>query len=308
MWLSAFRNHSSARLPQAEAGKRRRKPRHSRPQRERLQLEQLEARNLLSFNPVVQYGVGSFPQAVATGDFNGDGRTDIVTANQSSANVSVLLNNGGNGFQAAQNYATGSGPRSVAVGDFNGDGKLDIATANAADVSVLLGNGDGSFQSAQSIVLPDQTPPGAPYPGAQGPTSVAVGDINGDGKLDLAVTSQVLVEYCPYYCYFYYGGYVNVLLGHSDGSFADAETYLNNDTNPIAVALADLNGDGTLDVVTNNGYSASSLLGNGDGTLQPAKYASTAGGGFSSVALGDIDRDGKLDLVLNSFSPDYSQA
>jgi hypothetical protein len=125
-----------------------------------LRLEALEERNLLSFNPVVNYAIGSYSQAVAVGDFNGDGRHDIVTANLNAASVSVLLNNGDNTFQAAQSYAVNIGPRSVAVGDFDRDGNLDIVTANEVDVSVLLGNGDGSFQAAHSIVLPGQFPLG----------------------------------------------------------------------------------------------------------------------------------------------------
>jgi hypothetical protein len=265
-----------------------------------LRLEQFEERVLPSFSPIVQYGVGAFPQAIATGDFNGDGRTDIVTANQSSANVSVLLNNGDNTFQATQDYAVGSGPRSVAVGDFNADGKLDVVTANSTDLSILLGHGDGSFEDARSLALPGQFPPG--YMGtdavAQNPLAVAVGDLDKDGKLDLVVTGQTSFLSCPYYCYNIQNSYDNVLLGHGDGTFADAAVYQHNDSNPRAVALADLNGDGNLDVVTNNSFGASSLLGNGDGTLQAAKTAATGGYGFSSVALGDLDRDGKLDLVL----------
>jgi hypothetical protein len=300
MWLSALRKNLLVRPPQAEAGKRRRKIRRLRSTQGRLRLEQLEERSLLSFNPVVQYGVGTFPQAVATGDFNGDNRADIVTANQNSANVSVLLNNGDNTFQGAQNYAVGSGPHSVAVGDFNRDGKLDVVTANSSDLSVLLGNGDGTFAAAQSIALPGQFPPGymGTDPVTQNPLAVAVGDLDKDGKLDLVVTARTSFLSCPYYCYDIQNGYDNVLLGHGDGTFADAAVYQHNDSNPQAVALADLNGDGNLDVVTNNSYGASSLLGNGDGTLQPAKTAATGGYGFSSVALGDLDRDGKLDLVI----------
>jgi len=233
MWLSALRKNLLVRPPQAEAGKRRRKIRRLRSTQGRLRLEQLEERSLLSFNPVVQYGVGTFPQAVATGDFNGD-----------------------NTFQGAQNYAVGSGPHSVAVGDFNRDGKLDVVTANSSDLSVLLGNGDGTFAAAQSIALPGQFPPGymGTDPVTQNPLAVAVGDLDKDGKLDLVVTARTSFLSCPYYCYDIQNGYDNVLLGHGDGTFADAAVYQHNDSNPQAVALADLNGDGNLDVVTNNSY------------------------------------------------------
>ena len=146
----------------------------------RLQLEALEDRCLPSFLPAVNYPVGSYPNALVTGDFNGDGRLDLAVANQSSNTVSILLGKGDGTFQSAQNFACGGGPGSIAVGDFNGDGKLDIVTANAYDLSVLLGNGDGTFQPARNF---DNVP--GKYPG-----SVAVGDFNGDGKLDLGVGSS----------------------------------------------------------------------------------------------------------------------
>src|SRR2546428_13621074 len=86
-------------------------------------LELLEDRCLLSFSPAVSYPVGVNPQAVVTGDFNGDGRLDLAVANQSSNTVSILLGNADGTFQPAQNFATGTGPQSPAVGDFNGDGR-----------------------------------------------------------------------------------------------------------------------------------------------------------------------------------------
>src|SRR6185436_18922159 len=136
----------------------------------------------------------------ATGDFNGDGRSDVVTASTSVNAVSVLLSNANGTLQAAQIFATGAGPRSVAVGDVNNDGKRDIITANAGgNVTVLLGNGNGTFQPPQSVTLPPQMPPGysGETPIAQVPTSIAVGDLNADGKLDLVVNGQTTF-YVPY--------------------------------------------------------------------------------------------------------------
>src|SRR5207248_3078866 len=121
---------------------------------------------------------------VAVGDFDGDGKLDLAVANFNSANVSVLLGKGDGTFQAPNNFVVGTEPISVAVGDFNGDGILDLATANGIDfgggsnnVSVLLGKGDGSFQPAMNLAA------------GSNPHSVAVGDFNGDGKLDLAVVN-----------------------------------------------------------------------------------------------------------------------
>src|SRR5262249_26321067 len=100
-------------------------------------------------------GVGtSLPSSVATGDFNGDGVADLVTANTNNSSVSVLLGSGNGRFAAAANFFVGGlNPPSVAVGDVNGDGRLDIVTANqsSSDVSVLLGQGDGTFGAGKTF-------------------------------------------------------------------------------------------------------------------------------------------------------------
>jgi hypothetical protein len=132
-----------------------------------------------TFQAAVNYRADQFPYSVAVGDFNGDGKLDLVAANDASGDVSVLLGKGDGTFQPAVNYAAGSLPYSVAVGDFNGDGKLDLAVASSGSnsLSVLLGNGDGTFQ------------PAVTYAAGTQPVSVAVGDFNGDGKPDLALAN-----------------------------------------------------------------------------------------------------------------------
>src|ERR1019366_8755229 len=100
------------------------------------------------------YAVGSCPFSVSEGDFNGDGKSDVVTANECSGTVSVLLGNGDGSFQAQQAYATGSSPYALAVGDLNGDGKPDIAVTSLSGtntVSVLLNQ--WSVQATASNVL-----------------------------------------------------------------------------------------------------------------------------------------------------------
>src|SRR5580658_474305 len=148
------------------------------------------------------FGAGTDPDAVAVGDFNGDGKLDLVVANEGSNNVGILLGNGDGTFQAAVNYGVGSAPTSVAVGDFNGDGKLDLAVVNelSNNVSILLGNGDGMFQAAVN------------YGAGLSLFSVAVADFNGDGKLDLAVAN-------------YESNNVSILLGKGDGTFQAAVDY-----------------------------------------------------------------------------------
>ena len=109
-----------------------------------------------------------------------DGKLDLAAAN--GVGVSVLLGNGDGAFQPAVTYAAGTYTESIAVGDFNGDGKLDLVVTNnlssGGTVSVLLGNGDGTFQAPRT------------YGVGASPYGVAVGDFNGDGKLDLAVTNS----------------------------------------------------------------------------------------------------------------------
>jgi hypothetical protein len=136
----------------------------------------------------VDYATGSAPNSVASADFNGDGKLDLAVTNQSDNTVSVLLGNGDGTFQAPLNYSVGAMPGSVAIGDFNGDAKLDLAVANGCgpsgcasggSVSILLGNGDGTFQAH------------ADYGTPRLPALVAVGDFNGDGRLDVAVANYV---------------------------------------------------------------------------------------------------------------------
>src|SRR5262249_30393889 len=149
---------------------------------------------------------------------------DLVVANFSSSTISVLLGNGDGTFQTAKDYSTGSGPLSLAVGDLDGQPGDDIVTANLGDVSVLLNNGDGTFKSPQSVSIGDTSP-----------LSVAVGDFDGNGNMDLGVTSNVynVVRYIGPYGYYYYYGYytgqANVLLGNGGGDFSlQSTTALNS--------------------------------------------------------------------------------
>ena len=287
-----------------------RRPNRRRPPASRLCLESLEDRCLLSFSPAVSYPVGENPQAVVTGDFNGDGRLDLAVANSSSNTVSLLLGNAGGTFQAARNVATGIGPISVAVGDFNKDGKLDLATGNALDVSVLLGNGNGTFGTPSNTSLGMQE------------HSVAVGDFNGDGKLDLGVASSLFQQGSPGDPYYggypsFYLNYATVLLGNGTGALSSVGSApVGNGDQPVrSVAVADFNADGRDDFVTLNSVEPNGFVGdyvtvllyNPDGSpggrtaFAVGRTASLGVDPRHAVVTGDVNGDGKADLVTANF-------
>jgi hypothetical protein len=244
---------------------------------------------------------GRDTSAVVIGDFNGDGKLDVVALNSLCAgkgcngggSISVFLGNGDGTFQKAATYGLlGSEPKALAVGDFNRDGKLDLAVAEcigdaACDsIGILMGNGDGTFQ------------PEVDYGAGPGDcaNSVVAADFNGDGKLDLA-----FADACQ--------GFLSILLGNGDGTFQPAVQYAHG-TAPLALATGDFNGDGKIDLASTalyeqfgtegGGFEALVFLGHGDGSFEVSAGYPTGGFANMSVAVGDFNQDGKLDLVVTN--------
>jgi hypothetical protein len=279
--------------------------------------------NPARFAPAVTYGSGG-DQArwAAVADLNGDSKPDLLIVNEcgssgntcSTSTVAVLLGNGNGTFQPAVSYLTGGhglrlsggyGSISVAVADVNGDGRPDLVVANACSgnnclmatgdgtLGVLFGNGDGTFQP---VVLYDS--------GAVRTWTVAVADVNGDGKPDLVAANE-----CGSTCT---NGTLGVLLGNGNGTFQPAVTYGSGGFDSRSMAVADVNGDGKLDMIVTNlcpvggsicvGYSMHGtvgvLLGNGNGTFQAALVYDSGEVWASSVAVADVNGDGKPDIVV----------
>ena len=181
----------------------------------------------------------------------------------------------------SSDITTGTDPQTIVTGDFNHDGKLDFAQVNysnggAGSVSVFLGNGDGTFQSKVSYTV------------GSGPDALAVGDVNGDGNLDLVVGNDT-------------GSDVSVLLGNGDGTFQAQQKY-DAGSFPHGVALADFNGDGAPDIaVTNEGDNdVGVLLNNGDGTFGTMATYPTATEPYW-VTAADFRHNGTTDLAVTGW-------
>jgi YD repeat-containing protein len=237
--------------------------------------------------PALAQFTGEAPGSVAIIDLNGDGKMDLVTANEgTTSDISVILAGGNGTFLPAQSYPAGdggwfNGPQSIATGDLNGDGRIDLLTANPASdsLSIFFGNGDGTFQNQQRFEVGDN------------PLYVAAADVNADGKLDMVSANSSSRD-------------VSVILGNGDGSFRPQLRYTaGNETSsgPVSVAAADTNGDGRVDVISRIGGSndLSILLGNGDGTFQSQLRVPTGASPLDLVVT-DLNGDSLTDIVVTT--------
>ena len=247
-----------------------------------------------TFLPPVLYDTGGLsPSQVAVADLNGDGKPDIAVTNYEG--IGVLLGNGDGTFQPAVYYETG-GTVSLAIANLTANGKLDIVVGLwglANSYAVLLGNGDGTFQPAVS------------YNVGMGVASVTIADMNHDGKPDLVLAGFPQSEGSNL-------GQVGVLLGNGDGTFQSAQIF---STGAFSgglcnwVAVADLNGDGNLDVaVANYGTAAAAvgvLLGKGDGTLQPVVNYAFPDNLVYFITIADVNGDHIPDLLVPNYAPAF---
>ncbi|HVX24248.1 MAG TPA: VCBS repeat-containing protein [Candidatus Saccharimonadales bacterium] len=227
-------------------------------------------------------------QGLTSGDVNADGHPDLIASDNSTNQVSVYINNGNGTFASQVLYnvnATSGGPNGITVADVNSDGWPDIITADGGDntVSVLLNNGNGTFAG------------GITYATGTAPLGVKVGDLNGDGRPDIVATNSG-------------DNTVSVLLNAGGGPFgfgAQVAYTTGASSAPRGLAIADMNGDGNLDVVVadEGSLQVAVLQGTGTGTLG-APIVIGVGGTFSlqptDIAIADADGDGRPDIFYST--------
>lgn len=237
----------------------------------------------------VDFVTGTTPRSIAIGDLDGDGKSDLAITNQTNNTVSILINTGSNGilnYAAKVDFLTGLMPVSVAIGDIDLDGKPDLIIANEGSnsVSVFRNISNGGVTDFETKV---------DYPTGNTPYGIAIGDINGDGLLDIAATN-------------FNDNTVSVLGNRSINGSLSFVTKVDFATgnSPSAIVMGDLNGDHKLDLVFVNTSSGSVSVLRNTSTAGLFNFATKldliTGLNPKSIAIGDLDGDGKPDLVIGN--------
>ncbi len=229
-----------------------------------------------SLSPAVSYAVTNLPQDIITGDFNGDGVLDLVTANASPGVLNLSFGTGQGSFVSAVTIATGAAFDSLVSGDFNGDGLDDLAVANNQNVWFLHNQGGGSFATAVTFNVGNNN------------LVLAVGDINNDGIDDLFAANSNVASYPGPE-----GVELTVFLGSSGSPYIGSQIHSYTTPTPLGIAIGDVNNDGVIDAITSEGQL---YLGQGDGTFSSTSAIATLSS-TRGVELSDVNGDGNLDLV-----------
>ena len=285
-----------------------------------------------SFSEESRYDAGSSPQYIAVADLNNDNRLDIVVANWGSYDVSVFFGQGNGGFVGERKYAAGYQPICLVIGDLNHDKRLDLVVANAGsnNVNIMLSSWSVAFEKKTMLLSGN----------GSRPQSLVITDFNNDGLADVGVvnsasnnigiflsqgnisfTDQLTYAIGPYTspCAISAGDFDNdtridvavgichsqniaVLLGYGNGSFGNLVVYSTGSiSSQYSLAVNDIDGDGTIDIVIAN-YDSNNfgvLLGYGNGTfasivLFPLEFGSNP----FSIVIGDFNKDRKLDIAV----------
>jgi hypothetical protein len=233
------------------------------------------------------------PQTLLAADLQANGLPSLAIVSQSTNSVSTELDIF-SGYETGYTVTAGQQPYGIAVGEFlRGDNLPEFAVTNSLDntITLLVANGtNGSYRAFSTVSLPSIFPSG-----------IVAGDFNRDGLLDLAVVNTCGAQTPCFPQAAPVGpGSVTILLGNGDGTFTASPAQLATGNTPYAIAAADLNGDGILDLVVANstGNTLSLFMGNGDGTFTPASASPATGNSPMALAIGDFNNDGFLDIAV----------